>query len=204
MEASQLTGWHVVLEWVNDGAHRGDPSKLCGPGQLAFVLPLSMMTDGTNPPSPKFEHQLAFFEVWYLVMDQWADEAEICHPEPFHRTEVRPVERHSASEDNTLRCCVSGSTKWSTQLQADKWYNFANDIDFDTQTDWLWASNGSDPLTQVSSGNGASTSTNSADWHIGELRLDNGGKDSAAEDFYWSGVFIERTPITTQMPGMRQ
>lgn len=123
-----------------------------------------------------------------------------------HFTELKygPLSGDSASEDNTLRCCVSGSTKWSTQLQADKWYNFANDIDFDTQTDWLWASNGSDPLTQVSSGNGASTSTNSADWHIGELRLDNGGKDSAAEDFYWSGIFIERTPITTQMPGMRQ
>lgn len=74
-----------------------------------------------------------------------------------HFTELKygPLSGDSASEDNTLRCCVSGSTKWSTQLQADNWYNFAYDIDFDTQTVGLWASNGSDPLTQVSSGNGA-------------------------------------------------
>lgn len=96
---------------------------------------------------------------------------------------------------------MGGVTKWSTQLQAGSWYNFAYDIDFDAQTVGLWASNASDPVAQVSSGNCASTSTNSADWHIGELRLNNGGENSAAEDFYWSGIFIERAPITTQVAG---
>jgi hypothetical protein len=65
----------------------------------------------------------------------------------------------------------------------------------------LWASNGSDPLTAVVTGVSASTSTNSADWHVGELRLDNGGTDSAAEDWFWSGIFVENAPITATIAG---
>lgn len=65
----------------------------------------------------------------------------------------------------------------------------------------LWASSGSDDLTQVVSAVSASTSTNSADWHVGELRLDNGGVDAAAEDWFWSGIFVERAPITAAIAG---
>lgn len=37
--------------------------------------------------------------------------------------------------------------------------------------------------------------------HIGELRLPNGGTDADAEDWYWSGIFIEEGPITTSIAG---
>jgi hypothetical protein len=107
----------------------------------------------------------------------------------------------SGNEDNTLRWCVGGTSHWATELEAGTWYNFAYDINFDAQTVGLWASNGSHPLTQVVSGVSASTSTNSADWHIGELRLDNGGSDSAAEDWFWSGIFVEKAPITDSIAG---
>lgn len=107
----------------------------------------------------------------------------------------------SATKDNTLRWCVSSETHWSTELQADHWYNFAYDIDFDAKTVGLWASNGTNALTQVVKGVSASTSTNSADFHIGQLRLDNGGTDTAAEDWFWSGIFVEKAPITTSVAG---
>jgi hypothetical protein len=107
----------------------------------------------------------------------------------------------SGNEDNNLRWCVGGTSYWATELEAKTWYNFAYDIDFDAQTVGLWASNESHPLTQVVAGVSASTSTNSADWHIGELRLDNGGSDPAAEDWFWSGVFVEQAPITAAIAG---
>ncbi|KAJ5354376.1 uncharacterized protein N7496_012809 [Penicillium cataractarum] len=156
-------------------------SEDLGSGRLFYHF--SLMTNTTNPPSPKFEHQIAFFES--------------------HFTELKYglLSGDSASEDNTLRWCVSGTTEWSTQLEAENWYNFAYDIDFDAQTVSLWASNGSDPLTAVVTGVSASTSTNSADWHIGELRLDNGGTDSDAEDWFWSGIFVENAPITATIAG---
>ena len=96
---------------------------------------------------------------------------------------------------------MGGTTKWSTQLEAGNWYNFAYDIDFYAKTVGLWGSNGSDPLTAVVTGVSASTSTNSADWHVGELRLPNGGTDAAAEDWFWSGIFVEKAPITAAIAG---
>jgi hypothetical protein len=96
---------------------------------------------------------------------------------------------------------VSQETQWSTQLTAGNWYNFAYDIDFDAQTVALWASNGSQPLTQQVAPIAASTSTNSQDWHIGQLRLPNGGSDADAEDWFWSGIWIEEAPLTTSVAG---
>lgn len=96
---------------------------------------------------------------------------------------------------------MGGETEWTTQLQAGNWYNFAYDIDFAAQTVGLWASNGSEPLKQVVEGVGASTSTNSADWHVGQLRLPNGGEDDKAEDWFWSGIYVESAPITTDVAG---
>ena len=109
----------------------------------------------------------------------------------------------SGDEDNQLQWYVDGTSHWATELEAGTWYNFAYDIDFDAQTVGLWASNGSHPLTQVVSGISASTSTNSADWHIGELRLDNGGLNSTAEDWFWSGIFVEEAPITAAIAGSK-
>ncbi|KAJ5753571.1 uncharacterized protein N7511_007724 [Penicillium nucicola] len=146
-----------------------------GSGHLYYHFSLS--TKSTNPPSSSFEHQIAFFES--------------------HFTEIQYGS--SGSADNTLRWNANGNTQWSVQLEAGNWYNFAYDIDFDAKTVGLWASNGSDVLTEVVKPVTASTSTNSADWHVGVLRLPGSTSDDTEEDWYWSGVYIEEAPITTNI-----
>jgi hypothetical protein len=96
---------------------------------------------------------------------------------------------------------ISGVTKWSVTLAPNTWYNFAYDIDFSSNLVGLWASTGSSPLTQVVAPQAASTSSNSADFHIGVLRLPNGGTNAAPEDWFWSGIFVESAPITTSIAG---
>lgn len=141
------------------------------------------MTTTTNPPNAGYEHQIAFFES--------------------HFTEIKYglIDGEQGTTDNLLRWDTNSQTQWSTQLVANNWYNFAYDIDFSGGTCGLWASNGSAPLVQIKSGISCSPSSNSADWHVGELRLPNGGTDAAAEDWYWSGVFVEQAPITTSISG---
>ncbi|RAH78648.1 hypothetical protein BO86DRAFT_438030 [Aspergillus japonicus CBS 114.51] len=151
-----------------------------GSGHLYYHFSLSTKT--TNAPDASFEHQIAFFESHFTELQYGlASDA-------------------SGSSDNTLRWNAGGNTHWSVQLEAGNWYNFAYDIDFDAQTVGLWASNGSDPLTEVVSPVSASASSNSADWHIGELRLPgSGASNDAAEDWFWSGIYIEESPITKEI-----
>ncbi|KLO05846.1 hypothetical protein SCHPADRAFT_946581 [Schizopora paradoxa] len=152
-----------------------------GTGHLYYHF--SLMTSTTNPPNAGFEHQIAFFES--------------------HFTEIKYglIDGEAGTTDNLLRWDTNSQTQWSTQLVANNWYNFAYDIDFSGGTCGLWASNGSAPLVQIKSGISCSPSSNSADWHVGELRLPNGGTNAAAEDWYWSGVFVEQAPITTSIAG---
>ncbi|KAB8255144.1 hypothetical protein BDV32DRAFT_156447 [Aspergillus pseudonomiae] len=146
-----------------------------GSGHLYYHFSLS--TQETNPPNPSFEHQIAFFESHFTELKYGA----------------------SGSSDNTLSWNADGKSQWSVQLEAGKWYNFAYDIDFDSKKVGLWASNGSEPLTQVVTPVSASTSSNSADWHVGQLRLPGSESDDAAEDWFWSGVYVEEGPITTEI-----
>ncbi|KAB8267830.1 hypothetical protein BDV30DRAFT_246236 [Aspergillus minisclerotigenes] len=146
-----------------------------GSGHLYYHFSLS--TKETNAPNPSFEHQIAFFESHFTELKYGA----------------------SGSSDNTLSWNADGKSHWSVQLEAGTWYNFAYDIDFDSKKVGLWASNGSEPLTQVVEPVSASTSTNSADWHVGQLRLPGSESDDAAEDWFWSGVYIEEGPITTEI-----
>lgn len=120
-----------------------------------------------------------------------------------HFTEIKYglISGEAGTTDNLLRWDVSSTTHWSTNLVPGTWYNFAYDIDFGAGTVGLWASTGADALQQVIEPISASTSTNSEDWHIGELRLPNGGTNAAPEDWFWSGVFIEEGPITTDIAG---
>ncbi|KAE8373909.1 hypothetical protein BDV26DRAFT_300687 [Aspergillus bertholletiae] len=146
-----------------------------GSGHLYYHFSLS--TKETNSPNPSFEHQIAFFESHFTELKYGA----------------------SGASDNTLSWNADGKSLWSVQLEAGKWYNFAYDIDFDSEKVGLWASNGSEPLTQVVAPVSASTSSNSADWHIGQLRLPGSESDDAAEDWFWSGVYVEEGPITTEI-----
>ncbi|KAG9029373.1 hypothetical protein FRB95_005380 [Tulasnella sp. JGI-2019a] len=152
-----------------------------GTGHLYYHF--SLYTSTTNPPNPGFEHQIAFFES--------------------HCTEIKYglISGESGTTDNLLRWDIGGVTKWSTPLVAGTWYNFAYDIDFSNSLIGLWQSTGGSPLTQVFAPISASCSSNSADWHVGELRLPNGGTNAAAEDWYWSGIFVESGTITTSIAG---
>lgn len=70
---------------------------------------------------------------------------------------------------------VGGVSKWSPpSFDADTWYNFAYEIDFSGSTVGLWASTGADELAQVVAPVSGSPSTNSADFHLGVLRLGDG------------------------------
>ena len=73
-------------------------------------------------------------------------------------------------------------------------YDFTSQ--FSSSTVGLWASTGSAPLTKVVQNIAASTSTNSADWHLGVLRIVT---NQTPEDWYFSGVYVENGPVTTSV-----
>ncbi len=109
---------------------------------------------------------------------------------------------------------VTGARQWGTPFTADTWFNFAYEINvrptpfktcvsatannnieqFSANTVGLWASTGASPLTKVVNNVSASTSTNSADFHVGVLRIVQG---NPPEDWYISGVYVESGDITT-------
>ncbi|GKZ29623.1 hypothetical protein AbraIFM66950_005777 [Aspergillus brasiliensis] len=138
-------------------------SSTLGSGHLYYHFSLS--ASSTNPPSSSSEHQIAFFES--------------------HFTELQ-------YQDNTLKWNAGGNTHWEVELETGKWYNFAYEIDFDEKTVGLWASNGSEALTEVVSPVSASVSSNGQDFHVGVLSLTGDG----TEDWYWSGVYVESGDIT--------
>ncbi|KAJ7288265.1 hypothetical protein C8J57DRAFT_511317 [Mycena rebaudengoi] len=142
-----------------------------GTGNLFYHF--SVSRSATNPPDPTLEHQVVFFESHFTEL----------------KYGIGPV-------GTNLNWMVSGVSKWSTPFVAGTWFNFAYDINFSAGTVGLWASTGSSPLTKVVQNIAASTSTNSADWHLGVLRLVNGG---GPEDWFFSGVYIENGPITTSV-----
>ncbi|KAH0586244.1 hypothetical protein H2248_007496 [Termitomyces sp. 'cryptogamus'] len=140
-----------------------------GTGNLFYHF--SLKRSVTNPPNSAYEHQICFFES--------------------HFTELK---YGVGSNPTDLVWMVTGVEKWSTPFTVDTWFNFAYDIDFSAGTVGLWASAGSSPLTKVVANVAASTSTNSADWHLGVLRLVTAND---VEDWYFSGVYIESGHITT-------
>ncbi len=65
----------------------------------------------------------------------------------------------------------------------------------------FWHSIGSDPLTLTVPAVSTSASSNGADWHLGALELPVSGQVDSAEDFYFSGVYIESGSLTTTVTG---
>ncbi|KAF9019030.1 carbohydrate-binding module family 1 protein [Hymenopellis radicata] len=140
-----------------------------GTGTLYYHF--SVKRTDTNPPDSTKEHQVLFFES--------------------HFTELK----YGVSPTPTdLQWMVSGARQWGTPFTADTWFNFAYEINFSASTVGLWASTGASPLTKVVNNVSASTSTNSADFHVGVLRIVQG---NPPEDWYISGVYVESGTITT-------
>ncbi|KAK7021802.1 hypothetical protein VNI00_017246 [Paramarasmius palmivorus] len=140
-----------------------------GSGNLFYHF--SVKRSDTNAPDSTQEHQVVFFES--------------------HFTELK---YGVGANPTDLQWHVGGTQQWATPFTADEWFNFAYDIDFSAKTVGLWASTGSDPLEKVVENISADTFTNSADWHLGVLRVVASG---VTEDWYFSGVYVESGDITT-------
>jgi hypothetical protein len=66
-------------------------SENLGSGRLFYHF--SLMTNNINPPNPKFEHQIAFFEVSATFVFLLGTVSDVSHVESLHRAEVRSAER---------------------------------------------------------------------------------------------------------------
>ncbi|KAK7711212.1 hypothetical protein SLS57_008127 [Botryosphaeria dothidea] len=144
----------------------------------------SIKRAAANAPSTTHEHQVNFFES--------------------HFTELKYgwVNGESGESNPNLQWMVGGTGKWSTAFDADVWHNVAYEIDFAGSTVAFWHSTGSDALAKTAGPFSASTSSNGADWHLGVLRLPRSGYDTdAAEDWYFSGVYVESGDLTTAVAG---
>lgn len=133
----------------------------------------SIKTSATNAPTTTNEHQIAFFES--------------------HFTELK----FGGASGNKLEWMVGGVSKWNTELIADEWHNVAYEIDFDAASVAFWYSTGSQPLEKTVQAVKASTQSNGADWHLGVLRLPQGGGEMEAEDWFFGGVYVESGEVTT-------
>ncbi|KAH7088921.1 hypothetical protein FB567DRAFT_321080 [Paraphoma chrysanthemicola] len=137
----------------------------------------SIKTSAENAPTTTNEHQVAFFES--------------------HFTELKYGGQGSAN--TKLQWHVGGVSKWDVELVADEWHNVAYEIDFDAGFVTFWHSTGSSALTKTAGPFTASTSSNGADWHLGVLRLPGNNDAAGAEDWYFSGVYIESGELTTSV-----
>lgn len=155
-----------------------------GSGKLWYHFSVKKAT--TNPPNPNYEHQVCFFES--------------------HFTELKFgwVNGDAAGANSNLQWFVGGTRKLSIAWDADVWHNFAFEIDFSANTVGLWHSTGAAALTQQGATVSASTYSNSADWHLGILRLPDrsgGTNDQTPEDWYFSGVYVESGSLNTAISG---
>lgn len=154
-----------------------------GTGKLWYHF--SVKKTATNPPNPKYEHQVCFFESHFTELKYgWINGNPTTDP------------------DNHLRWFVGGTSRWALDWTPDVWHNFAFEIDFSASTVALWHSEGAADLVLVGAAVSASTYTNSADWHLGILRLPNrsgGTNDPTPEDWYFSGVYVESGSINTKI-----
>jgi hypothetical protein len=137
----------------------------------------SVKTTAENTPTATNEHQVAFFESHFTELKYGA----------------------SGSSNTNLQWHVGGVSKWDVELVADEWHNVAYEIDFDAGSVSFWHSTGADELKQTAGPFDASTQSNGADWHLGVLRLPGNADKDGAEDWFFSGVYIEDGELTTKV-----
>ncbi|KAI4640834.1 hypothetical protein J4E93_008427 [Alternaria ventricosa] len=137
----------------------------------------SIKTAAENAPTATNEHQIAFFESHFTELKYGA----------------------SGSSNTNLQWHVGGVSKWDVELVADEWHNVAYEIDFDAGSVAFWHSTGSDELKQTAGPFDASTSSDGKDWHLGVLRLPGQADKDGAEDWFFSGVYIEDGELTTKI-----
>ncbi|KAF1916627.1 hypothetical protein BDU57DRAFT_448525 [Ampelomyces quisqualis] len=136
----------------------------------------SVKTAADNAPIATNEHQIAFFES--------------------HFTELK-----YGGSTSKLQWCVGGVSKWEVELVADQWHNVAYEIDFDASSVTFWHSTGSSPLTKTAGPFTTTAASDGKDFHIGVLRLPGSNDAAGAEDWFFSGVYIESGDLTTSFTG---
>ncbi|KAH8725549.1 hypothetical protein GQ44DRAFT_652798 [Phaeosphaeriaceae sp. PMI808] len=149
-------------------------------GTLFYHFSIKRST--TNVPSATNEHQICFFES--------------------HFTELKYgwVNGESGTSNTNLQWFVGGQSKWKVELKADEWHNVAYEVNFSSNSVTFWHSTGTAALTKTAGPFSVSTSSNGADWHLGVLRLPRQGNDgSGAEDWFFSGTYIESGTLTTSV-----
>ncbi|KAJ9621610.1 hypothetical protein H2203_007097 [Taxawa tesnikishii (nom. ined.)] len=190
-DSSSKQGVKITLDqtavWNNDGMLRTEliPQTSAAINKGKVYYHFSMQHTGVNPPSQYEEHQVCFFESHFTEMKYGLISGE------------------QATSDNRLQWMVGGVGKWETNFTAGEWHNVAYEIDFDASTVAYYHSTGAEDLTLTAGPFSASTSSNGADWHLGVLRLasSTGRSDTAAEDWHFSGVYIESGDLTTSVSG---
>ncbi|OJD33164.1 carbohydrate-binding module family 1 protein [Diplodia corticola] len=140
----------------------------------------SMMRKEENAPNAAHEHQVNFFESHFTEMKYGL------------------ISGASGSENTALQWFANSESQWNVTFEPGVWHNVAYEIDFSGGSVTFWHSTGADALTKTAGPVSVSASSNGADWHLGVLRLE-GNTDATAEDWYFSGVYIESGDLTTEI-----
>ncbi|KAL9095672.1 MAG: hypothetical protein Q9165_002104 [Trypethelium subeluteriae] len=188
-DTSSSQGIQITLDntavWNSDNMIRTEliPQTTAAINKGTVYYHFSLSHNGTNAPSPNFEHQVGFFESHFTEMKFGLLSGE-----------------QGATSDNSLRWMVNSQTQWNTTFTAGVWHNIAYGIDFDAGSVTFYHSTGSDPLTKTAGPVSVSASSNGADWHVGVLGL-NQTSAITTENWLWSGVYIESGSLTTSVAG---
>jgi len=171
--------------WNNDNMLRTEliPQTKAAINKGKVFYHFSMQHTGTNPPSPYEEHQVAFFESHFTEMKYGL------------------ISGKQGTLDRALRWDVNGESHWNVTFAPNLWHNIAYAIDFDAGSVGFYHSTGANDLKLTVAPVSVSASSNGADWHLGVLRLPSsaGHSDTAAEDWHFSGVYIENGSLTTKV-----
>jgi hypothetical protein len=168
-----------TAKWNGQGMLRTEliPQTTAAINKGKVYYHFSVKTSADNVPTATNEHQVAFFESHFTEMKYGA----------------------AGGSNTNLQWHVGGVSQWDVELVADEWHNVAYEIDFDDSSVTFWHSTGSDALTKTAGPIKASTSSNGADWHLGVLRLPGSNDGTGAEDWFFSGVYVESGELTTSV-----
>ncbi|KAK5119185.1 hypothetical protein LTR85_007799 [Meristemomyces frigidus] len=190
-DSGSKQGFQVTIDnssvWNDDGMLRTEliPQTTAAINSGKVYYHFSMQHTGTNPPSPYEEHQVCFFESHFTEMKYGLISGE------------------DGTLDHALRWEVNSESQWNVTFSPNVWHNIAYEIDFDAGSVGFYHSTGADDLTLTVSPVSVTASSNGADWHLGVLRLasSTGRSDTAAEDWHFSGIYIESGDVTTSVSG---
>ncbi|KAK0663688.1 hypothetical protein DIS24_g1033 [Lasiodiplodia hormozganensis] len=169
-------------QWNGGGMLRTEliPQTSAAINEGTVYYHFSMMRKEENAPNAKHEHQVNFFESHFTEMKYGL------------------ISGASGTENTALQWYANSQSQWNVTFEPGVWHNVAYEIDFSGGSVTFWHSTGSDALTKTAGPVSVSASSNGADWHLGVLRLE-GNTDATAEDWYFSGVYIESGDLTTEI-----